>query len=400
MAIIPDKVIWDEYRDAQNAIGGSVTNELKRGYDEGAKINYRSRFKPVPWPEDFPSSEYWWRAKIEGDPYATGRCGVDFPTYTSTADLVGNTDMRPLWKHKFPTGGTAQPYRTDDLIGYDTNARDFINYVSVNPDGDVAYGDSGMQSNCMVIFNENHDTTALDYSEIRFRDNQEYLNDFYYGVIAISEGGYSHGCVSLPYTLRVLNDTTEGDYYAQDDHRAYVILNTGVFNAVGEWDIYPVLFQNPQEATAVTNETISCGNYIPLPVKPIRVNVVNYAAKLTAQPVKVELISGSEQMGVEVRVTIRIKNDNEGITYTFDGTNQYVEAGIARYYEFVDGGGEYVYMRYTGAEFSIPGGTSKDVEIVVSNSEIKPSDKWLLVASRIKFREDIITREGFPLSMD
>lgn len=400
MATIKDKVVWDNVRDILNKGGGNVTNDIKTGFVASANIRYTSRKKPVPWPDDFPDTDLWWKAKIKDDHYNTGRCGVDFPLYTSSTDLVGKTDIPSLWKHKFPIGGLEQPFRTDDFLDYDSEAKDFILNVSVNPKGDIALGNSGLQSNCMIIFNTNYDTSSLDYSEISYREYESDLSDFYFGVIAIKEGGYSHGCISQPYTLKELNTHNEGDYYGQDDHRAFVVINS-IFNNIGLWDVYPVLFQHKvEEAIVKTNESINDISYIPLPVKPIRVNVDNPAAKLTVQPIKVNLISGSEQMGVEVRVTIRVKNENENITYTFDGNNQYIEAGIARYYEFVEGGGEYVYARYTGAEFSIPGGSTKDIEIVVSNSEIKPSDGWLLAASRIKFGEDIITRNGFPLIIE
>lgn len=400
MSIPKTNIKWNEVRDTLNEYGGSVTNSVATAFSASANIHWPARWKPVSFninfcqdhnPEGSDYKEGWWKASVPNDDARTGRCGVYFPEYTSTASMAGVTET--LWKHDPPTGGETAPFRLGDFAGYNPEARDIIVNASVNPSGDISMSASGLLSNIMVNFYENHDTDALDYSEIRF-GIEKFLSDFYFGVIAIKDGGAYHGVASSPYTLEGLNSATDDIYYAQHDHHAYIYLNYGLFGSIGEYDLYPVLFADEQTARSY-NGAISCGTYIPLPVAPIRVNVVNAVNNVKAQPIAVSHISSTIY-----RVTVRLTNESS-TSYTFGSSDvgNYIEAGVARYYEYVEGGGEYNYVRYTSSSFTLSANSTRDITIDVSNSEILSSDTYLLAGIRMRFQETVRTNEGFPFEI-
>lgn len=406
MATIPKTGIQEiVVRNTLNANGANTDDQWSNLCGAAGKANWRARYKPVPYNVNFcqdhdPSgANYlagWWKAYIEGDTYNSGRCGVSFPTYTSTASLVGVTSPASLWTHKYPTGGSAQPYRITDFAGYDPAARDIIEICRVTPDGTVNKASAGYRSGLLISFHDNEGTSALDYSEIGYRSSyQLWLNDFYLGAIAIRNSGTYHGVCSLPYTMEELNSVSEDEYYAQDDHNALLPLTGDTFQMLGEYTLYPVLFEGEQAARYATS-AIECGNYIPLPVAPITVEVVDITNFIDMQPISVTKASASDTWGTALNVTVRITNSNPSVTYTFDGSTQYVEAGLARSYNFVEGGGTYSYGKY-GSSFTISPSSTKDIVITTPyNSSIPASDGEALVGVRWRFLEETTTKEGFP----
>lgn len=394
-----------DVRDTLNGNGGSTDDQWSNLCGAAGKANWRARYKPVPYNVNFcqehdsAGANYlagWWRAYIADDSYKSGRCGVDFPVYTSTASLVGVTDPASLWVHDYPDGGSAQPYRITDFAGYDPAARDIIEYCKVVPDGTVNKANAGYASGLQMIFHENEGTSALDYAEIGYRSQyQVWLKNFYLGAIAIRKSGTYHGICSLPYTMEELNSITEDEFYAQDDHYALLPLTGDTFQMVGDYTVFPVLFEQKQTAQYAT-AAIACGNYIPLPTAPLDVTVIDVTQFVTAIPLSVTKASASDQWGTALNVTVRVTNTNPSAAYTFDGTNNYIEAGVARSYNFVEGGGTYTYGRYA-TSFEVP--KSSYVDIVVTtpyNSTIPASDGEALVGVRMRFLEEIETRDGFP----
>lgn len=394
-----------DVRDTLNANGGNTNDQWSNLCGAAGKANWRARYKPIPNNVNFCQDhdrnganylEGWWRAFISGDSYKSGRCGVNFPTYTSTASLRGVTDPSTLWGHDYPTGGTAQPYRITDFAGYNPKARHIIGECRVTPDNTVNKNKAGYSSLLMLGFSNNLNTDALDYTEIGYRSQyQLWLNNFYLGVIAIRSTGTWHSVYSMPYTLTELDGIKEDEFYAQNDHFGLVSLNEGMFSMLGEYTLYPVLFQNKQ-AAQYANAVIECGNYIPLPVEPIVIEVVDITNFVSAIPISVTKNSASDQWGTALNVTVRVANTNPSVSYTFDGSNNYIEAGLARSYNFVEGGGEYVYNRYT-TSFTIAPNSTKDIVISTPyNPSIPASDGEALVGVRMRFMEEITAREGFP----
>lgn len=282
-------VTWDDIRDTLNANGGSVVNtDTASAFDSRGNINYEARWKPVKYNkvlrQDIDASlpNYvagWWHA-------TNSNCGVIVPIYTAISELKNVTDGASLWSHDYPSGGDSEPYNHWDFRGYNPNAK-MISGAMVNPSTDVFLNNYGAASVCAIKFNENVGTDALDYTEIKTASGDEStLSDWYFGVIAIKEGGAANGHVSLPYSLAELDTVTEDVYYAQDDHYAYVNLNGGIFPSIGYYDIYPVLFGTPKSANKSTSDVSFGDGYIPLPVKPIRINVIAasslYRAEITS----------------------------------------------------------------------------------------------------------------------
>ncbi|MBR3701961.1 MAG: hypothetical protein IKM12_00220 [Alistipes sp.] len=406
MATIPRTGIQEVIvRNTLNANGANTDDQWSNLCGAAGKANWRARYKPVPYNVNFcqdhsPSgANYlagWWKAFIPGDSYKSGRCGVNFPTYTSTASLQGVTDPSTLWGHDYPTGGSAQPYRITDFAGYDPKARDIIEVIRATPDGTVNKANAGYSSMLLAIFRNNLETSALDYTEIGYRAQyQLWLKNLYLGVVVIRNSGTYHGVGSMPYTMAELESVDEDEYYAMDDHYAGMTLKGDMFQMLGAYTLYPVLFEQEQSARSATS-AISCGNYIPLPVAPLAIEVVDVTNFVSAIPISVTKASSSDQWGTALNVTVRVENTNPSVSYTFDGSNNYIEAGLARSYNFVEGGGAYTYARYA-TSFEVAPNSTKDIVITTPyNSSIPASDGEALVGVRMRFMEEITPREGFP----
>lgn len=363
--------LWVAVRNVLNKYGGEVVdNDTASAFDTRGNVWWGARWKPVAQNvtacQDYDASEDdylegWWRAYISGDTYNSGRCGVSFPEYTSTASLEGVTES--TWSHKSPAGSSSQPFRIGDFRGYNPNARHIIAGVSVNPEGDVFMSETGYKSNISVSFNDNLDTDALDYTEIGYRSAYDkWLNDFYFGVIAIKTDGYYHGVVSLPYTMEQLNSVTEDEYYAQTDRNAYVNLNGGVFGMAGEYRLYPVLFYEAQTAQNST-DAISCGTYIPLPVEPMTVNVITPSTLYSAEITSVSLSGNS--------LTINYKVSAEsGFTFAFSPTTNTPTLTVRGYTDIAVGKTLFPYSGNTFASFvgtyEVPSGGSVNCSDVVN----------------------------------
>lgn len=280
---IPDApVVYDDLRDTLNANGGSTNNEHKSYFVAAAKVNWKARWKPVPFPKDVVSdADEHWRGKINGDDYNTGRCGVDYPTYTSTASLVGVSNPASLWKHKFPAGGSAQPYRISDYRKYNPKAANILASVTRTPPaGGIIIIGGGANSMILATFNDNRNTDALDYTEIGYRSAySQWLHGFYFGYVVISTDGTSHGVVSHEYTMSELNSVTSGDYASNNDHYVFLKLATSLFNKATTYNVYPCLFLAKQSVVNANGAINISSGYIPLPCAPIRVETT-YAGNL------------------------------------------------------------------------------------------------------------------------
>lgn len=298
-------VTWDDIRDTLNANGGSVVNtDTASAFDSRGNIDPFARWKPVKWADilrqDISSSlsnyvSGWWHA-------TNGNCGVKIPIYTTTSSLKGVTDPASLWSHDYPSGGTSEPYNHWDFRGYNPNAR-IVSGATVNPTGDVFISTSGNQSNCAISFLENIGTDALDYTEIQTQSGKKNLNSFYFGVVVVKTSGTIYGVVSLPYTMTQLNSQSSGEYKAQDDHYAFVNLNGGIFSLVGEYDLYPVLFYDSQTARNQSSAISISNGYIPLPVEPIRINVVSPSMYFSASITSVSLSGNNLTINYKVTST-------------------------------------------------------------------------------------------------
>lgn len=126
MAIIPstDINLATHIRDVLNTAGGSVTNNTVTFFQERAKINKWSKYKPVikSGVNVNKTDPNWYKAN-------DGLCGLSVGLSSagdsSLTNLV-NAYKSGTWIYKPPTGGEASPYRLGDFAGYDTDAVPFI----------------------------------------------------------------------------------------------------------------------------------------------------------------------------------------------------------------------------------------------------------------------------------
>lgn len=128
MAVIKnsDIVLSTDIGSVLNAAGGSVdVNQPGTFFKPEAKINMWSKRKPVPLPtnfcQDFDSSKpdymaEWWRGKDYN-------CGITIPTFNTMDDVGTATDGSTNgWTYRLPNGGSSEPWRLGDFVGYDTDA--------------------------------------------------------------------------------------------------------------------------------------------------------------------------------------------------------------------------------------------------------------------------------------
>ncbi len=342
---IGDSVEWNTLRDLLNKYGGKVVNtDTASAYDDRANVNYEARYKPTKYPMNwrFERPDSWWYAE-------NGNCGVKLEVLSKISDLKGVTDAATKWSHDYPTGSEDEPFFSGDFRGYNPNAR-MISGVTINPKGDVFLNNYGSASVCAITFNENVGTDALDYTEIKTASGAESsLKDWYFGVIAIKTTGTAYGYVSLPYTLAELNTVTADVYYAQDDHYAYVNLNGGIFPSVGDYDIYPVLFGTQKPANNNTADVTFGDGYIPLPVKPIRVNVVAASSLFRAE------ITSTSLSGNTLTVNYTVTSVG-GSQLTFGPTSYTPTLEVRAYTDIAEGKELFPYDGNTFGDFLDPNG--------------------------------------------
>lgn len=320
MSISTSNITWDEIRDTLNENGGSVTNVASTAFKSSANINWAARYKPVPYAIAFNDEDSnWWKA-------SDGKCGVDYPVYSKTSSVDGNDESS--WSPNLPSGGEDEPFRLGDFAGYNPDAK-LISSVSVQPSGDVNIGSSGTKSNLMIQFKDNINTNALDFSEIKYSSSKT-LDDLYFGVVAIKTSGASHGVVSLSETM------ADGS----DDHLAYVGLNDGIFASTGAYDLHPVLFIDTQDAE-YSSSSFTCSDYIPLPIDPVRVNVVSPSVRYSAEITSVRL-SGTT-------LTINYTFTTEGAAFFFGPSTNTPTLEVYAYTDIAEGS---TIFPYSGNEFA------------------------------------------------
>lgn len=355
---IRDSVVWNTVRDLLNKYGGKVVNtDTASAYDARGNINFDARYKPTKFSmanrERRPDS--WWYAE-------NSNCGVKLSILSSISELKGRTDAAEFWSHDYPTGGEDEPFFSGDFRGYNPNAK-MISGAMVNPTSDVFLNNYGSASVCAIKFNENVGTDALDYTEIKTASGAESsLKDWYFGVIAIKTSGTAYGYVSLPYTLAELDMVTEDVYYAQDDHYAYVNLNGGIFPSIGEYDIYPVLFGSKKSASKSTSDVSFGDGYIPLPVKPIRINVIAASSLYRAEITSVSLSGNTLTVNYTVTAV-------SGSSLVFGPTNNTPTLEVRAYTDIAEGKEVFPYDGNTFGDFMNPNGYT-----VPANGSINCSD--------------------------
>ena len=387
---------WHTIRDLLNQYGAKVVDsDAASAYDSRGNINCQARWKPVKYREmfrqDIDSSlphyiPRWWGAN-------DGRCGIklDDIIYTSTASLSGVSDAATLWKHDYPTGGSTDRFNPQDFRGYDPEAKIIDSFY--NPIGeDIIIGVESGGNMVSVKFGQHGvDSPSLDYMDILYKLGgavaESNLSILYLGLIAIRSDGKYHGVVSLPYTMKQLNslnDLDDGVYYAMDDHYAGISVSGNLFKMTGEYRVYPVLFALSQDARSAEG-AISCGEYVPLPVKPITVNAVTLSSYFYIS----DLAAKRNTSTTNTTVSFEIQND--GASIVTGGSNPY--RFVVRWFAYTGYPSDYPdkqYSEYTVTQqITIAGGANT----VSFNIPAYPSSGQLLDLQVVLYRDSTIAAQ-------
>lgn len=190
MATIPSTNVnlATNVRDILNAAGGSVNNNLITFFQTGAKLNRWSKYKPVQ--SSFvgaPPFASWY----EGDNH---KCGLDYPSYSSAAQLRANYSGVADWKYVLPTS----PLRLHDFRGYNTDAKYQISKIEC-PVRIITGGN--IQVNITL---KTQASSELKISEIGGgKYNGGYFGDYYFGIYGKS--AYSERFVTSTTKIRDLS---------------------------------------------------------------------------------------------------------------------------------------------------------------------------------------------------
>lgn len=387
---------WHTIRDLLNQYGAKVVDsDAASAYDARGNINCQARWKPVMYREmfrqDIDSSlahyvPRWWGAN-------DGRCGIKLGDiiFTSTASLSGVADAATLWKHDYPTGGSADRFNPQDFRGYDPEAKIIDSFY--NPIGDdITIGIETGGNMVSVKFGENDvDSPSLDYMDILYELGgalaESNLSILYLGLIAIRSDGKYHGVVSLPYTMKQLNslnDLDDGVYYAMDDHYAGISVSGNLFKMPGEYKVYPVLLANKKDAQNAEG-AIACGGYIPLPVVPITLNAVTLSSYFYMS----DLAAKRNTSTTNTTVSFKIQNDDASIVT--GGSNPY--RFVVRWFAYTGYPSDYPdkqYSEYTVTQqITIAGGANT----VSFNIPAYPSSGQLLDLQVALYRDSTIAAQ-------
>jgi hypothetical protein len=108
-------------KEAANLVGVNTNSLIYLASNEHGKINMWSKYKPVKLEaySILDKDEDWWKG-TDGD------CGIKVSVYTafgnSSSGMVKDMLAGITWEYISPTGGTYDPYRLSDFVGYNPDA--------------------------------------------------------------------------------------------------------------------------------------------------------------------------------------------------------------------------------------------------------------------------------------
>ncbi|MEE0968273.1 MAG: hypothetical protein U0M06_02730 [Clostridia bacterium] len=174
MAVIgTSNVTMSAIRDALNAAGGSVNNNLVSFFSANAKINHWAKYKPVRYEGDFPSRDEYWKAY-------DGNCGFTPLQLTSYTQIPSKMDgVMNGWVYNLPTGGSKYPFRLGDFRGYDTNAYPMVRNLNVPAQASNQFTSASFRVDATVSPSGGSSITLADLS----------LGNYYAGVLVVNSSG-------------------------------------------------------------------------------------------------------------------------------------------------------------------------------------------------------------------
>lgn len=138
---------------------GSLNGKFDVGHICGVavkdKINILSRRKPVKYPAIFTEGiDDWYKA-------ANGNFGILLPTSGSSSALPAIGQPMERWGFDYPTGGTSEPFRLNDYVGYNHNAPTIF---SMHPDPAVY---PNAEFRCSILLKQNAEISINEINFIR-----------------------------------------------------------------------------------------------------------------------------------------------------------------------------------------------------------------------------------------
>lgn len=283
MAVIGNSnVLVQEIGQVLNSAGGSVdVNQPLTYFTESAKINIFSKKKPVvrkvDFCQDYDSSrdDYfpeWWKG-------TSGNCGIKFEHVPNLNDLPSVVDGELNgWEYELPQGTENAPFRLGDFVGYDSDAKPFVEGFSLSRDSVENKTNSKFTVNFITRPDESKPTS------LTFADFGASLSN-YYPAVYLKKG-------TLGYFISASNTVSS---------------STGLFVDVptngldtGEWEVYAFLSEK-QIPSLSTVGSIALGYCYTLPYTSKRgIDIVSTLMQFAINPTKT-----STANTIHIKVTVR-----------------------------------------------------------------------------------------------
>lgn len=273
-------------RDVLNAAGGSVSNDATSFFTANAKINWASKHKPVIYAknfcQDFDSSraDYdatWWLGVSQ-------KCGLEAIPLNSVDSLPSVYDGNMNgWNYPLPSGGSSQPYRLGDFLGYDTDANNPMYNMNVH---DLA-SSSNAEKLAMSIYIVGSGTSGISFLDMPV------LKNYYLGLYLKhnTATNYTVNTGTTPITAG-LNSININPYG----------MRTGVYTA------YPFIAEEKQTQNQPTMTNII---YAIPGIQPLTLTVMSNADMYT---ISLQVMSATS-LSIRVRITI-VNNTSSSKTFT------------------------------------------------------------------------------------
>lgn len=273
-------------RDVLNAAGGSVSNDATSFFTANAKINWASKHKPVIYAKNFcqdlhrGDSDYdetWWL----GTSRMCGLTAVELNSVDSLPSVYdGNMNG---WSYPLPSGGSSQPYRLGDFLGYDTDANSPMYSMKVH---DLA-SSSNAENLAMSIIIAGSGTSGISFLDMPI------LKNYYLGLY-LKHNTYTNYTVNTETTpisagLHSININPYG-------------MRAGVYTA------YPFIAEEIQTQNQPTMTNII---YAIPGIQPLTLNVMSTTDMYT---INLQVMSATSS-SIRVRITI-VNNTSSSKTFT------------------------------------------------------------------------------------
>lgn len=309
MAVIGNSnVLVQEIGQVLNSAGGSVdVNQPLTYFTLAAKINIFSKKKPVvrkvDFCQDYDSSrgDYfpeWWKG-------TSGNCGIKFEHVPNLNDLPSVVDGELNgWEYELPQGTENAPFRLGDFVGYDSDAKPFVEGFSLSRDSVENKTNSKFTVNFITRPDESKPTS------LTFADFGASLAN-YYPAVYLRKG-------TLGYFISASNTVSS---------------STGLFVDVptngldtGEWEVY-VFLSEKQIPALSTVGSIALGYCYTMPyTNKLEIQIVSSLATIVSNITRPQ---DSNILNAVIYVTYpSAKTFTNNNLYLKMPTNTNTEAGI------------------------------------------------------------------------